>query len=434
VRLSRIVIVAILAGASLTAPALAQTSTPPVTREEYNKLQRQINDMEANYQRQIAALKAQLEALQKQPDTPAADTGRIKQRVQELESELSDVRTLAEQSKPGANKFVVTGFGSTGYINTEGGESTFTAAFNPIFLYKLGERAFAEAELEFELADNGDTETNLEFAKFAYIVNDHLTLSGGKFLTPLSTFKEHLHPTWINKLPDQPLFATGSTRLIPTSSVGFEGRGAVAIRKTKLTYAAYVSNGFNLQTAGANAGKLAFNNSVDMNNSKSVGGRLGFFPIPALEVAYAINLGNVNGPGVPNTTAVVQDVSFAYVKESAELGGKLDVRGELVFSDVNDRDFGSGVFDNSRTGGYAQIAYRPTMSDSFLQNIEGVFRYDFIDQPAQAPTSFDESRYTLGVNYWLAPSAVVKVAYLIDAKSGATADANAFMVQFALGF
>ena len=356
--------------------------------------------------------------------------------MSELESQLDDVRSLALSSKPGNNKFVVTGFGSVGYTNAEGSNSSFTAGFNPIILYKLGERVFAEAELEFTYEDNGDTATELEFAKLAYIVNDHLTLSGGRFLTPLSTFKEHLHPTWINKLPDQPLFAEGPIRLIPTSSLGFEGRGAFAMGKTKLTYAAYVTNGFALDASGPTAGQLTFDNNVDLNNGKSGGARIGFFPFPALEVVYAFNLGKVGAPGAGNPTALVQDIAISYVKESEKIGGKLDVRGELVFSRVNDQDFGSGVFNNNRNGGYAQIAYRPTMSDSFFQNVEGVFRYDFVNQPSNggAPASFDENRYTVGVNYWLSPSAVLKFAYQIDAKSGATMDNNAFMVQFAIGF
>lgn len=430
-----------LACACLSAPAWAQPSSAPVTREEYQKLQQQINSVESNYQREISDLKAKLKALKNQPPPPAgapqpAGASDVEQRVSELESQLDDVRSLALSSKPGNNKFVVTGFGSVGYTNAEGSNSSFTAGFNPIILYKLGERVFAEAELEFTYEDNGDTATELEFAKLAYIVNDHLTLSGGRFLTPLSTFKEHLHPTWINKLPDQPLFAEGPIRLIPTSSLGFEGRGAFAMGKTKLTYAAYVTNGFALDASGPTAGQLTFDNNVDLNNGKSGGARIGFFPFPALEVVYAFNLGKVGAPGAGNPTALVQDIAISYVKESEKIGGKLDVRGELVFSRVNDQDFGSGVFNNNRNGGYAQIAYRPTMSDSFFQNVEGVFRYDFVNQPSNggAPASFDENRYTVGVNYWLSPSAVLKFAYQIDAKSGATMDNNAFMVQFAIGF
>lgn len=448
---------ALVACACVVAPASAQQAKAPadkapITREEYERLQKQINQLQENYNKQLLLLKAQLKALQQRPSTPTAPAApsaasppaappvansEVEQRLSSLELRVKDVQSLAEANKPGINNFVVTGFGSAGYTNAEGSNSTFEASFNPIFLYKLGERAFAETELEIGLDDTGETTFELETANFSYIVNDHLSLIGGKFLTPLSTFKEHLHPTWINKLPDQPLFAEGPRRLVPTTSIGFQGRGAFEIGKTKLTYAAYVTNGFSLETGAANpsAGQLSFENPVgDLNNSKSVGGRIGFFPIPALEVVYAMNLGNVNGPGIPNTTALVQDVGVSYVKESAKIHGKLDVRGELVFSDVNNRDFGTGIFNNNRTGGYAQVAYRPTMSGSFFRNVEGVFRYDFVDQPSKAPTAFDESRYTFGLNYWFNPSTVLKFAYQVDAKSGATMNNDAFMIQFALGF
>jgi len=50
------------------------------------------------------------------------------------------------------------------------------------------------------------------------------------------------------------------------------------------------------------------------------------------------------------------------------------------------------------------------------------------------PVGFDEQRWTLGLNYWLTPSAVIKAAYEFDDKNGGARDQDAFMMQVAVGF
>ena len=92
-------------------------------------------------------------------------------------------------------------------------------------------------------------------------------------------------------------------------------------------------------------------------------------------------------------------------------------------------------FKNNRNGGYAQVAYRPSrLENRFIKNLESVVRYDMLNQ-ARTQTGVDERRLTLGLNYWLAPSAVLKVAYELDHQSGSNADRHdAFLAQFAIGF
>ncbi len=81
-----------------------------------------------------------------------------------------------------------------------------------------------------------------------------------------------------------------------------------------------------------------------------------------------------------------------------------------------------------------QLAYRPTHIDNdIIKNVEGVFRYDRLNQ-LHTPVGFDEQRFTFGLNYWVTPSAVVKVAYELDDKNGGARDQNAFMTQVAVGF
>jgi hypothetical protein len=62
-----------------------------------------------------------------------------------------------------------------------------------------------------------------------------------------------------------------------------------------------------------------------------------------------------------------------------------------------------------------------------------VFRYDRFNQ-LHTPVGFDEQRWTIGLNYWVTPSAVLKLAYEIDDKNGGARDQNAFLMQAAVGF
>lgn len=399
------------------------------------RLQDQLQEMEARHKAEMDALRAEMDALRRAQPPDAAE---MNLRLEELEDEMDEMGDAGGDFDAGTTNFIVTGYAFTNFTNVENSDSSFIAGFNPIFLWKLSDQLFIKSELELEL-EGSSTKIALEYLDMSYVVNDYLTITAGKFLTPLSYFKENLHPAWINKLPKQPMFASGGLRLIPTTSIGVEARGAVPVGNTKLNYAAYVANGFTVNTTGTKAGRLAFKNFDDINNNKAFGGRIGFFFLPELEGFYAAHFGDVvaSGSTFGSVDALVQVAGLNFVTEHESIGGRLDIRFEYVMSDVDDVDYGTGVFNNEREGGYVQIAYRPAGSDAFLDKLEGVFRYDFLDQPSGAPDPADIDRYTLGLNYWVSPSAVFKIAYQfddVDDPTGATSDSDGVTMQFAIGF
>src|SRR5205085_12012827 len=121
--------------------------------------------------------------------------------------------------------------------------------------------------------------------------------------------------------------------------------------------------------------------------------------------------------------ATLQAVDFNYRPTIEAIAGVLDLRTELIFSDVSKETydptgalgFGPTRFGNYRQGGYVQLCYRPTLvSNKFLRDLEFVSRYDWVTNPLNAPGGDHEKRLTLGVDYWLAPNAVLKVAYEFD--------------------
>ena len=73
------------------------------------------------------------------------------------------------------------------------------------------------------------------------------------------------------------------------------------------------------------------------------------------------------------------------------------------------------------------------VQDKILKNLEFVLRYDSLSVPDNAPGSSDEYRWTPGIDYWITPSAVVKVAYQFDETSGSE-DRDALLLQAAMGF
>ena len=340
-----------------------------VTREEYDALLKRLIQVEAK-----------LSASEKKTETRQTE---VDESLDDLEKQVKTTKSLATTAQPGNTKFLLTGYGSAGYEDRRGKNSTFTGSFNPIFLWHLNERVFFESELELEFDGNAAT-VNLEYANLSYLLNNYVTIKAGKFLSPFGIYADRLHAAWINKLPDAPL-PFGHTGIAPFSELGVQVSGGFKLGPTKWHYALYASNGprLNLGTDEPDeAGVLHFDNNTDLNNSKAVGGRIGFLPIPQLELGYSVQTGKVAADR--NIRATLQALDLSYVQDADWLNGTFDVRGEWVWSDVGRTTFDAGgelgfgplTFNNKRNGGYVQLAYRPSkVKQEVLKNFELVGRW-----------------------------------------------------------
>jgi hypothetical protein len=418
--------------------ATQQGAGEPVTRGEYERLQSLYEELK----KELEAMRAGLVA------EPAVDAEETQEAIDDLERQIKELKQRADVAKPGTSTFLITGYGTTGFAARQGQDSTFSTTFNPIFLWRIDPRLLFEGEIEIEIED-GEGEFGLEYSNVSYLVNDYVTASTGLFLAPFGTWAERYHAAWINELPDAPL-VFGHEGIAPTSLLGFQFRGGIPLGPTKINYALYVANGPALVTEDdMEAGTLDFTASTDLNNDKAVGGRVGFMPTPELEVGYSALIGRVDpsASDVGQVDATLQAVDLAYVLDSEPLGGRVKLRGEWIWSDVDDAaydpsgalGFGPLAVDgNRREGGYVQLGYRPSKAESTtLRNLEFVARYDSLDLPTSAPENVDESRWTFGVDYWLTPSAVVKFAYQLDDKddpAGIEEDANAVLFGLSMGF
>jgi len=396
-----------------------------VSREQYDQLKREMEELRKQVQflmKKGGQKRQQAKTFKdKEQQNTASEIAQLKRTVDEL-------KVNNEKQKDGTTGFLLTGYGFAGYNDSQRTNSSFNAGFNPIFLWRLREDLLFEAEIEFEF-ENNVTEVSLEFAQLSYLLNDYLTIGVGKFLNPSNFFMERLHPAWINKLPDRPITMIETNPLQANSQLGIQIRGGLPIGSTKGEYAFYVSNGPSINTDGT----LSFKDVNDSNNSKAVGGRIGWFPFSGFEIGYGFETAGVTDPANGSNTldVITHVIDLNYIKNSKLILGTIDIRGQYSNRKI-DRS-ASFAFDNSSSGGYGQIAYRPSLVQQvYLKNIETVLRFDWIDLP-NVVTFNDEQRWTIGINYYIAASTMFKFAYRFDNKQGALDD-NALLFQVSSGF
>jgi hypothetical protein len=342
----------------------------------------------------------------------------------------------------GTTKFLLAGWAEGMFEARNGQVSTFSASFNPIFLWELTPKLLFDSRLEIE-PSGGGTNVNLVNAQLSYLLNDYIALGVGEFFSPSNIFVERFEPQWINKLPDRPIGVYHG--VLPNISVGAQVRGGFPIGPTRANYAFYVSNGPVLNTFDARtAGTLDYNSYTDNNDNKAVGGRVGFLPVPGVEVGYGFETSKPGFQGTPfhDVQALVQSVDLEVTRDSDLLKGRINLFAQYAWSHVDhavyDPDgslgFGPLPLTAKRDGGYAEVAYRPTKFDNdFLRNFEMIFRWDHLSRDPSGLGDPEETRWTLGLNYWLSPSTVVKAAYEWDQPNGEP-NRNALLLQTAMGF
>jgi len=290
--------------------------------------------------------------------------------------------------------------------------------FNLIAAGRVVENVFAAAEVEFE--DAGE-EIGFEYGFVSYTGIRNVTISAGKFLLPFGRFNKDLHPTWINKMPDRPL---GFSNILPTgySDVGLWITGAFPLAQSggRVTLDAFVVNGLLGEDGGDIRGMRG--NATDelsaggVDNDKAFGGRLGLEMAPqGFDIAASGYIGNYLDDPASNLYLKMFGVDAAFHR------GGLELRAEGVLAS---QEATGG--DLTKKGGYGQVAY-------LIQGrFEPVVRFSIRDMPTDVQ---DQNRISFGINYYIAASSAVRVAYHINnEKDPFTVDNNNLVAQFSVGF
>jgi len=326
--------------------------------------------------------------------------------------------------------FAMVGYATLNYMSSNGDTGFVSATYNPIFLYRLNSKLSFNAELEFEVEDEWDGELALEFAEFNYQINDNLAIYGGKFLSPLGTFQTRYHPAWINKSINHPIGinheVNGIKRLQGDSELGIGIRGGFGDGGIRLNYDIYTTNGPKLNDDGS----VDYDNSGgDNNNSPAIGGRIGVLPFQnsTFEIgvsAYTAKAGNKDAYSGTTVTLFVVDINYNLPTEA----GIFDVRGQFNDQKVSDEVYPdtpvpNQSFNNNTTASYLQFAYRfPNSKFEFVNRIAN------LNVPNEVSWGADQTRYTIGLDYWVNWNSAFKVGYDIINN-----DDNVLGVSFVMG-
>jgi len=375
----------------------------------------------------------------------------LQEQIDALQNQITalnvEVQQAAEWKNPNTLMHMA-GFADVTYINPEGGDGSFgVGGFSPIFHYQYRDLVMLEAELEFNVRDDGTTDTELGYMTIDWFVNDYVAVIAGKFLSPIGQFRQNIHPSWINKLVSAPP-GFGHDGAAPISDMGIQLRGGYPIGGMRTNYSVYVSNGPELKTESDDGiefeldGIAADGFGADRDGEKTWGGRFAVLPFSALEIGLSFATGKATvtelernaGTTPPDEGPIAGGVSRDYDVIGADFvwfSGNMSLRGEYVESEIGEAI--RGAAGTAGEGGtweaiYTQFAYR-------LPNTkwEGVVRYGDFDAPG---LSKDVTQISVGVNYLLTNNFIVKTSYEFNdgEVSGSKADYDKLLTQLAYGF
>jgi len=400
----------------LLGTSLASMSMPLYAADDVAALKARVERME----RELAEMKALLKQ--------QAENSARKAEVQSLKNEVAKNASHQLELDEAESVVHLAGYGQAGYIAPEGDSGSFNATFNPIFHYQYRDLLMFETELEFEFGTDGATTTAVEYAALDLFINDYMTFTAGKFLSPIGFFRRNLHPAWINKLPSKPVgFSAGQAA--PVADIGAQLRGGFPLsiaNNRYVNYALFVTNGpmLALDAAGTGIDSVDTESFVDdPDGNKLFGGRIGVIPFPGLELGVSGAYGDVaiDMSGEPDRGYHVLDFDANYQWRN------LGLLAEYARQEVNGATASTAPNGQRWETYYVQAAYKwlPT-------KFETVIRYSDLNT---SHADQNQEQWALGVNYLFAPNVIAKLAYEFNRglKNAAT-DSDRVILQLGYGF
>lgn len=170
--------------------------------------------------------------------------------------------------------------GAAGFqYSKDAGQTSLQPIITPVVLVPLGSRFMVEASAELQgfVARSGPGEPyegqffgTLQYLQLDYVVNSHVTIVAGRFLTPFDIYNERLGPMWIHNVQDAPLIYPIGTRTSGSSNGGMIRGVAISRPGWLLNYTAFFS---------------ALSDVENLGSGRAFGTRVGLFlPKAHLEI------------------------------------------------------------------------------------------------------------------------------------------------------
>lgn len=377
------------------------------------------------------------------------DTGALKSRIEMLEKQLQEVKSLLkQQAEQSATKKEVQavkqevevarseqaewktydsgvhlgGYGAVRYSSED--DSFNQVQFSPIFHYGYKDLFLLESELEIQIKKDGSSDFGMEYMTVDWFMNDYMALVAGKFLSPVGQFRQNLHPTWINKMINAPV-GFGHDQAAPVAELGVQLRGGFPVGKTmNANYALYVSNGprLELNAAGDEIEAVEYNASTeDVDDNKTFGGRVALIPLANTEIGVSGAFGDIAIPGEDDRDYDVIGVDFFTRWRN------FDLRGEYIRQKVDALATSAAPEEQEWDALYTQLSYKflPTKFEAIVRY--GDYNSNHADQ--------EQEQWAFGLNYLFAPNAMAKLSYeLNDGLAGTSTDQDQLLIQLTYGF
>ncbi len=305
--------------------------------------------------------------------------------------------------------------------------------------YKFNDKVQFVTEIEYEHVK----ELYVEQAFLQYTIADNVNLRGGLMLVPMGIVNEYHEPTTFNGV-ERPNI---DKSIVPTTwrEIGLGVTGKVD--NASLRYQAYIFNGF----ASVNGTKV-LGGSNGLRNGRQKGAESTInTPNLSTKVDYygiqGLRLGLSGYFGRTQAEDDIQEVDGADVGismlglDARYINKRFSARGQYIHAKLSDTEDYNTLYETNLgselKGWYTEAAYN-LLPLNKEQKLDAFVRYEQYDTHAATKDAgidrnlaYDRNEWTTGLNYHIAPGAVVKADYQILDNA---AEGNESKGQFNLGF
>lgn len=340
---------------------------------------------------------------------------------------------------PISNGLTIGGYGQVDYNQPEGDNGTLDVHRLVLLLgYKFSDRVQFVTEIEYEHVE----EVFIEQAFLSYSLNDNLNIRGGLMLVPMGIVNEYHEPTTFNGV-ERP---NVDKSIVPSTwreiGIGLSGK----FNEASLRYQAYIFNGFaSVNGTKVLGGKDGLRNGRQKGaestiNTPNFSTKLDYYGITGLRLGLSGYFGRTQAEDDLNDIDGA-DVDITMVGLDARYSNKrFSARGQYIQAVLSDTDKYNALYEadlgSELKGWYAEMAYNLLPLDK-EQKLDAFLRYEQYDTHAATKEAdisrnlaYNRQEWTMGLNYHVAPGAVVKADYQFLNNAVANNDSKG---QFNLG-